>query len=97
MSKTPERGTERERSTPEITFKRELEALRAQRRVPSFARHCTIGGEIERAVHTELDKERERRISFAATRLREMKGHIENAYGCAQLKNRVCWDFERSR
>ncbi len=76
---------------------RALEALRAQRSTPTFSRDYTIGGEIERAVHTEVGAQRERRISFMEARLREVKGHIENEYGRMRLKGHCARDFERVR
>lgn len=83
--------------TSDIPNKLSLEALRAQRSAPTFARDYTIGGEVERIVHTEVAAKRERRISFIENRLKELKGHIENEYGCMLLKGRSVRDFERSR
>jgi hypothetical protein len=84
-------------AAPSISFKRELEALRAQRRVPVLERHLAIGGGIEAAVHREVDQRRERRIGAMETRLTEIKGHAENAFAVYQLQTRACRDFERSR
>lgn len=81
----------------EVSHKRALEALRAQRSRPTFSRDYTIGGEVERAVHTEVDAQRERRISFMEKRLCEAKGHIENEYGRMRLKGHSARDFERVR
>lgn len=81
----------------EIPYKRALEALRAQRSVPTFSRDYTIGGDVECAVHTEVEAQRERRISFMEARLREVKGHIENEYGRMRLRGHSARDFERVR
>ena len=75
-----------------ITAKRELERLRAERRAPALSLGCTIGGEIQRSVHKELDAAREKRI-----RLLEIRGHATNEFGVSQLKSRARRDFERSR
>lgn len=77
--------------------RRALEALRAKRSAPTFSRDYTIGGEIERAVHTEVEAERERRISFIEKRLQEVKGYIENEYGRMRLKGHSARDFGRVR
>ena len=82
---------------PEVAYKRMLETLRAQRDRPTFTRDYTIGGEVERTVHAEVATQRERRISFMETRLREAKGHIENEYGRMRRKGHSARDFERVR
>lgn len=73
-------------------FKRELEQLRAQRRTPALKPGYTIGGEIQRSVHKELDAAREKRI-----RLLEIRGHATNEFGVSQHRARAVKDFERSR
>jgi hypothetical protein len=84
-------------AAPDISFKPALEALRMQRRVPTFSHDLTIGGGIEQAVHSELDRQRERRISAMEMRLSESRSHFESVFALAQLQTRACRDFERSR
>lgn len=73
-------------------FKRELEQLRAQRRTPALSPSYTIGGEIQRNVHKELDALREKRI-----RLLEIRGHATNEFGVSQQRGHAKKNFERSR
>jgi hypothetical protein len=80
-----------------IRFKRELEILKEQRRVPLLTRELTIGGEVEQFVHAAEDRQRELRIAVIDHRLREIRGHVENEFAVAQQQSRACRDFERSR
>lgn len=84
-------------AAPDISYARTLEHLRGQRRTPELEPRCTIGGEIEREVHSEIEQEREGRIKDMETRLTGARGHAESVFALANLKDRASHDFERSR
>ena len=67
-----------------VASKAELERLEGERATPKAEKTLTPGGRTEKAVHTEINKQRERRIRKVRKQLRRRKG-----------KSRE--DFDRSR
>lgn len=84
-------------AAPDISNARTLEHLRGQRGGPELKARLSIGGEIERQVHKEIEDERESRIKDMETRLTGARGHAESVFALANLKDRASHDFERSR
>src|SRR5690349_14310187 len=80
-----------------VVSRPEVDALKAERRVPSFAPKLTIGGGIEQSVHALETRRREIRIGVIENRLTEITSHAVNTFSTAQLQSRACRDFERSR
>ena len=97
MSAEKDDGPAEARDTPAIAYKRELEALREQRRKPTATLDCTIGGGSEQSLHRELDRLREQRIAVLDNRLRGVKGHIENEFAVSKEREHAKRDFGRSR
>jgi hypothetical protein len=74
----------------------ELERLRMRRGDPAPVLEYGLGKPTRPALQ-RLDQLRESRARYIETRLRDIDGHIENEFACAQLKGHAKDDFERSR